>query len=50
MSGMGDAITSDNITFSTQIIILFGVPATLTAVILILLLGIKFLILMPDKK
>jgi DNA-binding PadR family transcriptional regulator len=50
MSGMGDAITSDSITFSTQMIILFGVPATLTVVILILLLGIKFLILMPDKK
>jgi hypothetical protein len=50
MSGMGDAITTDNITFGTQLMILFGVPAALTIVILILLLGIKFLILVPDKK
>ncbi len=50
MSGMGDSITAPGTTFDTQMIILFGVPAALTIVILILLLGIKFLILMPDKK
>jgi hypothetical protein len=50
MSGMGDAITTENITFTTQLMILFGVPAALTIVILILLLGIKFLILVPDRK
>ena len=50
MSGMGEKITGANVTFNTQLIILFGVPAALTVVIMILLLGIKFLILAPDKK
>ena len=50
MSGMGDAITTPNITFGTQLMILLGIPAALTIVIIVLLLGIKYLILVPDRK
>lgn len=50
MSGMGDAIIANGVSFNTQILILIGIPTALTIVILVLLFGIKHLILMPAKK
>jgi hypothetical protein len=50
MSGMGDALLANGVSFNTQLLILIGIPAALTIVILVLLLGIKWLILMPPKK
>jgi ABC-type sugar transport system permease subunit len=50
MSGLGDAILKEEASFQTQMLILIGIPAALTIVITVLLLGIKWLVLMPDKK
>jgi hypothetical protein len=50
MSGLGDAVLASQASLSTQMLILLGIPAVLTVVIIILLLGIKILILNPEKK
>jgi hypothetical protein len=47
--GLGDALSSTT-DVGLMVIILVGVSAALTVVILVLLLGIKYLILMPDRK
>jgi hypothetical protein len=49
MSGMGNAMTNAA-DLSERLLILIGIPATLTVVILVLLVGIKYLILYPGKK
>jgi hypothetical protein len=47
--GVGDAVITNGVSFDTQLLILVGIPAALTIVILVLLPSIKWLILMPPQ-